>query len=657
MNELIIVENEIDAIILAQQGYHSIALGLNRIQKEQIDQINDFAQEYEDLIFLKVLKNGDNLTLYSKTNLTLLAKKLLEENLFIQITNINWHSSLYDYFKDANSIEKEISNSTDLITLMANEIPNLYNNGRQAVDGISEYIAPLIARIDHKYWGSYIENIRQEVAKIGSCSKSTLRKTQLEEMIEEAKEELEINIESNRNWFDGNNFKPPLLADYLQDRFHFLNLGSGGSPDRFNLYLYQNGVYKNNGETEINKILQKDEFLGEEWRKKYADDTISYIKRSASKNPIKLVEENTNNYENLINVRNGMLDIETMELLPHDPFYHSINQLNVDYKPDANHSRVIESVEEVLIDEKKPDHSKIKLFWEFLGWTIYNGDVNLKKMLFLTGSGDNGKSVLLSIINSILGRENYSSLKLKAIAESQFAASDLFGKLANINGDLDSTDITETSLIKQLTGGDVVQVDQKYKEYLKFKNRAKLIFALNELPIVKDYSNAYFERILILNAPNTFKPGMKSYDPNLIEKITTETAKSTILNQSIKGLHRLMNNDWQFTYCKTAESNLREYKVKANPVVAFLEELCNEKIGATVIKMELFDLYKTWSKENGYHAASKSKFLSRVRSNPVINVGEGRKTINGQTFRVFKNLEINEVEEQKYLNRAAVNHY
>jgi putative DNA primase/helicase len=203
-------------------------------------------------------------------------------------------------------------------------------------------------------------------------------------------------------------------------------------------------------------------------------------------------------------------------------------------------------------------------------------------------------------------------------------------------------------LIKQLTGGDVVQVDQKYKERLQFRNRAKLVFALNELPIVRDYSAAYFKRLIILNTPNTFRPGMDKYDPNLTEKITTEEVKSALLNKAIEGLKRLNRKGWQFTECPSSIEKVKEYQVEANLIIAFLDEMCVEKPGKSIVKQELYELYDYWSRSNNYHPFGKRKFLARVRDNPIIKIKDSRININGKRVRVFENIDIKLEAKKRY---------
>jgi putative DNA primase/helicase len=649
MTQTLIVQDELDAIQISELTEKNvIAIGMDGFDSSKEESLKKKINSKDEVVILTSRSSNKEPIYKNKSQIIYVAERLLANNIFARVADIIWPTSIREYINAGNDLESKISESKTLLDKIINDIPAIYNKGRDAINGIKEDLVPLVAQLDRDFWDTYIEMTRNKFATIPSCSKSSLKKSTMEEMLEEKRKELEID--SHKVWGEGRDFKPAFLAREIQNNYDFIALGNGGSPDRYTLYFYDNGVYKPNGESMLHKLLQSDAFLGNNWKKRDADETVSYIKRANPQDPIEMIRKNSNKYPNLVNCKNGMVDVFTGEKTEHNPIYNSLNQLDVEYDSEVKSDKLEQVVRDILIDEANPDETKVDLFYEFLGWTIYNGEVNMKKMLFLLGKGDNGKSVLLTLINSLLGSSNYSSLKLQDIAEDQFAAAGLFGKLANINGDLDSTDITETSLIKQLTGGDIVEVDQKYKERLQFRNRAKLIFALNSLPVVRDYSSAFFERLIILSCPNTFRPGMEKYDPNLMQKITTEEVKSALFNKALEGLNRLKKNDWQFTECKSSEEQVRKYQIEANLVMGFLKEMCEEVPGAKLPKQELYDLYLRWCHSNNYHPFSKRNFLSKVRDNSLICIKDGKAAIDGKNQRVFQNIKIDQDAKSNYYN-------
>ena len=119
-----------------------------------------------------------------------------------------------------------------------------------------------------------------------------------------------------------------------------------------------------------------------------------------------------------------------------------------------------------------------------------------KKTILAIGKGDNGKSVLLNLIEAFLGAENVSHVSLKDMNEDRFAKAELFGKMANTCGDLESHKILDISAFKQLASGDTVRAQEKNRNPFYFRNHAKLIFSSNPIPEVVDGGYAWFKRII-----------------------------------------------------------------------------------------------------------------------------------------------------------------
>ena len=74
------------------------------------------------------------------------------------------------------------------------------------------------------------------------------------------------------------------------------------------------------------------------------------------------------------------------------------------------------------------------LLCEAVGYCFYRRN-ELRKAFILTGEKQNGKSTYLSLITSLLGRENVTSLDLGELGQ-RFKPAELFGKLANVGDDI-----------------------------------------------------------------------------------------------------------------------------------------------------------------------------------------------------------------------------
>src|SRR5262249_11462207 len=158
---------------------------------------------------------------------------------------------------------------------------------------------------------------------------------------------------------------------------------------------------------------------------------------------------------------NGPLEWKTGTLHPHSPDVLTTNQIPVAWTPDATAPTIARFLGEVLPGDA------VELVEEIAGYALYAGNP-FRKAVMLLGPGGNGKSVLLRLLASLLGEPNVAAVPLQALGEDRFSAADLFGKLANICGDLDARAIQRTDLFKQITGGDPIRAQFKFRDAFSF---------------------------------------------------------------------------------------------------------------------------------------------------------------------------------------------
>ena len=88
-------------------------------------------------------------------------------------------------------------------------------------------------------------------------------------------------------------------------------------------------------------------------------------------------------------------------------------------------------------------------------------------------NGRNGMGKCISLLKTFLGAENCCSVPLNQLRSDSTGVCELFGKLANLAGDLNNTALKETGLFKEVTGRDMVGAKRKYLRDLFFVNYSK----------------------------------------------------------------------------------------------------------------------------------------------------------------------------------------
>ena len=298
-----------------------------------------------------------------------------------------------------------------------------------------------------------------------------------------------------------------------------------------------------------------------------------------------------------INFTNGMLNWRTLELMSHDPKYMSTVQLPVAWNPDAETYWFDKFVDSIM-----PNDS-VDLLWQVLGYLLYNGNPLQKAFLFI-GDGANGKGTLIRAISKVIGIENISNVTLDSLSERPFAGAELYGKVANIAGDIDATYQKRTAKFKQITGEDQVEAERKFRDPFRFTPWATNVFSANEYFGVADTSHGFVRRWVIVPFPNTFSA---SSDPKMIDLMMEET--EGIAAKAVQALGPLMARK-EFSETDSARNAMAEFVQHINPISRWIEEECG---GPETLRGLLYDQYQRWCEVEGHMALGRNKFYAKLK--------------------------------------------
>lgn len=361
------------------------------------------------------------------------------------------------------------------------------------------------------------------------------------------------------------------------------------------LLVYENGVYKQGKEMYLKQKIQ--ELLGFEANNQRVAEVMGQIERS------KVEKLDAFNLTPLLNVKNGLLDIATGELLDHSPKILTTIQLPIEHNPAADCPNIKKFFNEVVRSDTVP------ILEEWFGYCLFPS-TEYEKAIMKLGTGANGKSVLINLFECFIGEENICHHDLQDFDKNRFATASLFGKLANTSADLPASALKDTGIFKKLVTGDYLQAENKGEKSFTFKPFARLMYSANELPISYDLSDGFFRRWIIINFPFSFIG--ENADPNLIKKITTSEELSGLLNLALQGRKRLVSQGG-FTTNNDTKNALNEYKRANDKVLQFIEEECVISVTAKVSKTELYRAYNEWCKLSGYKALGQHKFYQSLQ--------------------------------------------
>jgi len=393
--------------------------------------------------------------------------------------------------------------------------------------------------------------------------------------------------------------------------FHFRTIvdQNSGSKD---VFYYKDGYYHPGGEFIIKKLCNL--YLREKTTNARKREVVGYIEDSDF-----AFRDELEPPPHLLNLRNGVLDIYTGELKPHSWEYGFINQLPIEYDEDADCPRIKEFLSQIFPEHYAP---YIDVVQEMFGYCLLR-KYFIHVAFILYGGGRNGKSVLLNLLCNMLGKDNYSTRQLHELIGDKFAKADLFGKMANICTEISSREISDSANFKALSGGDWITGRYIYRGPFVFKNYAKLIFNSNKIPPTQDKTFAFYQRWKIVVFSQTFPRGDPKTIPNLDEKLSTSEELSGLLNWSIAGLKRLLENK-DFSKASKEEDESELYETLSNPEVAFINEFLEVDSDNNLSKDEVYDRYHNWCDINMYPILTKNMFTKALKEvfPEIITTGE-----------------------------------
>lgn len=227
------------------------------------------------------------------------------------------------------------------------------------------------------------------------------------------------------------------------------------------------------------------------------------------------------------------------------------------------------------------------------------------KIFFLTGSGANGKSTFVEMITKWTG-ELSSHVDIANFDDGTSLAS-LIGKIVNVADDVDAIYLEKSKNLKTMASGNTVGARAIYSQPITLKNTATLIFTANEPPVFKDKSDGIGRRLVIIPFENKVK--QRIY--NLDELLSTDTAKSYLLNLALQGAKRIYDNKLEMSTSETIEQATKQYYLDNDSVLAYLNDYpaINNNPVATV-----YEAYEEYCEESNLKAVSRTKFSRRLSS-------------------------------------------
>ena len=441
------------------------------------------------------------------------------------------------------------------------------------------------------------------------------------------------------------------IAELLMGRYRIRT-----TKDNDQMFIYNGAVYESSGaEATIREECEQDK---KGCTSRFVSEVISKIQRRT------YIDRDAFDADpNILTCLNGILNINTMTIMDHTPANLSTVQIPVfidkTTNPDIqNDDLTIDDIDKALTGTKfykylqecftvdnTTDDAQMYTVLEMMASCLLKTN-KFQKAFMMIGSGANGKSVLLNFLTHILGKENCSNIAIQSLANERFSMAELYGKLANIYADIESTELHSTGKLKVLIGDDKITAERKNRDPFSFTNYSKQIFSANKFPQVNDPSDGWFRRFIIINWKRQFGPAERN--SHLLEELCVADETKPVFKLLIRMANRLSIRG-RFLKEPSTNELRREWMKHSDPIQMFIDEMVEEgdddEEQVFVTKKEAFKHYKTFCQFKELEPV-KLRMFSQAMSEYY---DESTKKVNGLATRIWAGIRIKNLFSQERL--------
>ena len=378
-----------------------------------------------------------------------------------------------------------------------------------------------------------------------------------------------------------------VIAKFLLTHIPIIKTGSNEDTALLFFYDFSKGIYTSNDDY-IKTCIKKIEIRYK--LTKLKDVTEDLRANTRFRKPQRL--------DYLIAVGNGLFNTKTKTLEPFDPKHFITAKVDTNYNTKAltNYELIKNTYfnfDEWLKSIACNDDEIVTLLWQLINEAI-NPNKTRRKIAIMLGNGTNGKSTFRQMMINLIGDINIS-VSTPHELQSRFGLTSLEGKICNYGDEVGTKPLDEMDKLKSISSGESVNYERKNKDVRNYDFKTLLMFNSNEIPPIKDKSDAVLNRLLIIPFNANFE-GVKD------ESIKDEKLNNKIILEYI--LYTALHLDFdKFILPEAVKKQLLNYRKENDSVFSFMLYYIDKgyhHVSCFPIRY-LTDDYENFCYENGYN--------------------------------------------------------
>jgi putative DNA primase/helicase len=306
----------------------------------------------------------------------------------------------------------------------------------------------------------------------------------------------------------------------------------------------------------------------------------------------------------LLNIANGILDLKSLTLRPHDPTALLTKVTAAAFDQSASAPKW-----KAFIDAVACGDTDLAAFLQRSFGLALSADQSEQRLWMHWGEGSNGKGTALSVLKKVMG--TYAGpapvevlLAKRHEADRELGVAKLVGKRLAFAQEADDGARLSEATLKGLTGSDAMTARYLYQNNFEVQPTWHLHLAVNDKPTIKGTDHGIWRRVLLVPWRHTFDGPEKRERAEVKADLMTEA--SGILNWMLVGLTAWRDGGLQPPAAVIQAT--AGYRADSDSVRAWIDEVCVKEPEAMAGATDLFADYMNWCKRAGHRGVTQTKF-------------------------------------------------